>query len=355
MRIPPRIAILALVSLILLSLLVSRAGLNWAAISRIASARGGWGLVFVIILTGANLGLGALKWTLVLQASAPDCKTHPSFIDATLTTTLGALLGQVMPIQIGVAIVRSLAARWSIGSTPRVNFGTTAYEQLFDGLIFLANGVTGFIGMLLNPGPAGWALLILLGASMGIFGSVKCGSLLALIAHILARIPATRRLQFLSTTYPLIRKLMKLPLSLLVKLAILSTLRFSVILIRTVVVIWAVGMTQYSIPAVVAFPLVQAVSLIQITPGNLGVTEWLWSVLLVSFNAPIDSAALFAITTRILHLTALAMLLPFALSLHFLQRRKSHRTSIISFVGLPRHADESSPPGSLGITRSDAP
>jgi uncharacterized membrane protein YbhN (UPF0104 family) len=84
----------------------------------------------------------------------------------------------------------------------------------------------------------------------------------------------------------------------------LSILRYGVVFSRILIVLWVLGMSAYAGAAVIASPLLQIMVLVPITPGNLGITEWTWSAILVSAGATASAAALFVLTMRILNLVA---------------------------------------------------
>jgi len=313
--------LLALVSVGLIYFLVSRAGLTWSALAHSIAGFAGWALLCVLILTGANLGLATLKWLLVIRALAPDTKSHPSFVDAMLTTAFGALLGQMMPFQLGVALARSLAGKIGIGHSGRVNLGTTIYEQLFDAIVLLAAAALSAIALVLRPALVGWIVLVLCSALLvALFASILLPSILAAIALGLAGMPRNRVWKSTLGLLSALEKMAELSPSVLALLTIMSVLRYAAIVVWVVIVLGALQMWTYAIPAVIGMPLITVIGLIPVTPGNLGVTEWTWSAILVSAGATMSSAGLFALTVRIVNVVALLVLIVFLFGVHALQR-----------------------------------
>jgi len=305
-----RVAALALVALVLLYLFAARGGLTWPAVAQSIGRLAGPALVWLTALSAAVVACGTLKWLLVMRAFAPDCAAHPRFVDAMLTTTLGAILGQVMPVQLGVALTRSLAGRWGIGRSPGANLGATAYEQLFDAVVLGIASAVGLLGLLLRPGPGGWVLLIALAGAAGIVAAMRLTGLLVIAARLLARTPASNRLYRAVARYAgAAGRAGELSPSVFARLILLSILRYVANLLRIVVVLGALGMSADAVPTMLAFPLLQWLSLVPITPGNLGVVEWTWSAVLVAAGASMTAAALFAVTARIAHLAAQSIVL----------------------------------------------
>lgn len=301
---------LALISLGLLYLLAFHAGLTWPAVLQAVGSVGWAAFACVLVLTAANLAFGTIKWLRMTRALAPGNIRPGRFVDAMLMTTLGALLGQIMPTHLGVALTRSLAGRLGVGGSPGVNFGATVSEQLFDVVILCIAGVISVLGLILSPSPGGWAMLILFTAALGVFSSVRFLRLPAVLVKWLSALP------FIRGQHPLLPKLSaatariaELPQSAFALQIVLSALRYAAVLLRAIIVLGALGMSAFAIPAAIAFPLVQTIGLLPITPGNLGVIEWTWSGVLVYAGAAVNAAALFAVTMRIITLAAQAVLL----------------------------------------------
>jgi hypothetical protein len=312
-----RIASLALVGLGLIYVLVLRAGVTWPAFVISIGKTAGWALALFVALTGANLAFGALKWLLVLRDFAPGSGLQPKFAEAMLTSALGELVGQVMPVQAGITLVRSFASRLGVGWSLWGNLGTTIYEQLFDLLVVGTAAVVGLLGMTLRIGPTGWGFLILTSAACAIVLSLRIPALLTSQAIWVWRILGRPGLasDFGSSA------MSRASSSVAAHLTVLSILRFISNLMRIMVLLGALGMLAYAIPAATCFPLVQIVGAMPITPGNLGVIEWTWSAVLVSSGATMGGAALFALTARTVNLVALSILIGIILGYLILQAR----------------------------------
>jgi uncharacterized protein (TIRG00374 family) len=305
----------ALISVSLLCLLFFRAGLTPPAIAGSIADIFGWALVCVVGVNGANLAFGTLKWLLVLRALAPNGKVHPQFTDAMLTTTLGALLGQVIPVQLAVVLTRSLAGRFGVGWSASMNLGTTAYEQLFDAIVLFAAAIAGLLGLALPLDVFGWILLIVLSGAIGLFVAIRLPLLLAALARLLGRVPSAWLHEHVSRLASAVGRAGELRPSVVAQLIAFSVLRYLANLTRVGVVLIALNMSAYVVPAVIAFPLIMLITTLPITPGNLGIIEWTWSTVLVSAGAGMGAAALFAVIARIINVLALTIV--FAILLVF--------------------------------------
>jgi len=300
-----RIATLVSISTGLIYLLISRAGLTWADIVISIHKIPGWALALFVALSGANLALGARKWLIVLRTTAPGPESGPGLTEAMLTSALGELLGQVMPVQAGIAVARSLASHLNIGPSLRANLGTTLYEQLFDLIVVGIAAVAGVLGLVLHAGALGWVPFILIWALGSMVLSLKLPTMLAAQAYRVGRLLGKPGLiSEIQNTSRSVSALSTVP----AQLAVLSMVRYLTNLLRLVVLLGALGMWSQAIPAMIGLPLVQIIGVVPVTPGNLGVTEWTWSAVLVSSGATIGKAALFALAARVVNVVALSIL-----------------------------------------------
>jgi uncharacterized protein (TIRG00374 family) len=316
-----RIATLILLSLGLLCLLFFRAGLTGQFIVNSFSEISSWALLCVVFLTGANIAFGTVKWLLVVDALAPNGKLSRQFTEAMLTTTVGALIGQAVPLQIAMAFTRSLAGRFGVGFNPSVNLGATACEQLFDAFVLCAAAILTLLGVALRLSAFGWVVLILLSVLFSGFIAVRLPFLLLALAQLLGRMSSAGRIREYATrlTSGVGRASDLLP-SLVIQLIALSALRYLANLARIGVVLSALGLSTYLMPAAIAFPFILLITFLPITPGNLGVIEWTWSAMLVSAGAGVKQAALFALTSRMASIVALSILVTLLFGFHLFKR-----------------------------------
>jgi uncharacterized protein (TIRG00374 family) len=315
-----RSGLLALVSVGLVYVLIARAGLTWPALAHSIAGFGSWALLCILVLTGANLAFGTLKWLLVIRAFAPEQGLLPRFSDALLTSALGELLGQTMPVQAGIALARSMASRFGIGRSLRGNLGTTIYEQLFDLLVLCSAAIVGLLGQMTHLGAVGWLFLAFLSVSALALISFRLPTLLKLCTRWLGRILRVDKQGDIFGLQEAAIRSSRISFSVVTQLITLSILRYVVNLMRVVVVLGALSMWVYAIPAMIGFPLIQIVGVVPITPGNLGVIEWTWSAVLASAGATMAAAAVFALTSRIVNFAAVAILVLSLIGVHLLQQ-----------------------------------
>lgn len=313
------VATVTLFGLALLWLLLSGAGITWEAMVRAISDIAGWAIICIAVLVGGNLAFGALKWLLVMRAIGPQSQSQPSFLDAMLTTTIGAILGQVMPAQLGIVLTRSLAGRVGIGPSASLNFCTTIYEQLFDVIVLFFAAVVGLVGIILHPNFAGWMILILVCSAACVAAGISLPTMILVATRLLRRIsPFGHESRLASALIAANAAALQFSASSLTQLTFLSFAKYLANPSRIIIVLSALGMSAFAFPAALVFPFVQTLSFLPITPGNLGIAEWTWSAVLVSVGATMSAAALFALTARVVNFMAQSIVLVLVLSLRLL-------------------------------------
>jgi len=316
-----RIAVLGLLAAGLITYLVTRSGLTWSALIHSMAAFSALVFVWIIALTAANLGCVTLKWLLVSRALAPDMGRTAHFSDALLATTFGALLGHVMPFQLGVALARWLAGKLGIGPSAGLSLGATLYEQMFDAIILLVAVVVSAVGLILRPGPMGWAVLVLCSAVLVTsWARFMISPILAMVARCIAWMPPNRVPRTMLELQSALENSAGFSASTLRQLAVLSLLRYATTVAWIAIVLGTLHLWEFAVPIIIGLPLITAIGLVPITPGSLGVTEWTWSAVLLSAGAAIGTAGLFAVTVRIVNIVALLILILFLFSVLLLQR-----------------------------------
>jgi hypothetical protein len=231
-------------------------------------------------------------------------------VDALLTTTFGALLGQVMPFQLGVALARWFAGKFGVGPSAGLSLGATLYEQLFDAIILLAAALVSILGLALRPGPIGWLALILCSAAfVATWTSAWFSPILVMVGRCLDRIPAGKAPKSMLEFQAALKRMAGFSPWVLRRLAVLSILRYGTTLAWIAIVMGALRMWNFVGPMAIGLPLITAIGIVPITPGSLGVTEWTWSAILLSAGATMGAAGLFALTMRIVNIGALLMLI----------------------------------------------
>jgi uncharacterized membrane protein YbhN (UPF0104 family) len=309
-----RVAALLVLAAALLYLLSVRGGLSIATIVQTCARVSLPTLICLGALLGANLALCALKWLVAMRALAPDQRTHPGFLDAMLATTLGALLGQIMPFQLGVGLARAAAGFSGVGS-PGVNLGTTFYEQLFDLIVLAAAAAVGAAGLTLHAGTLGWPFLALAGGGASVVAALRLAWLLTTAARLVgfALMPERYR-RLAATLIDAAGQAAHTPPSVLLRLLALSGVRYAASVAWVLGLLAALRLSADAGRVAAAFPLTQIIACLPFTPGGLGVIEWTWSAVMVWAGASLGAAALFAVAARVFGALGIALLLvPLAL------------------------------------------
>jgi len=234
-------------------------------------------------------------------------------------TSIGASLAQLIPPHISTSLARSVGSWIEKKSKPTHSVAFTILEQSLDLLISVI--------VLLS------CLLFLLGYCNFIFWVIGSCVSLAIISAPLSI--ASRKefqigetisnIQWINRILPkrILKMLFKIsipPHDILMKLYFYSTVRFIMVVIRSLIIAymslnayhwWEVGAT---------IPIMQLSSILPITPGSLGITEWAWSSVISVLGIPIKAAAEFAILHRII--TLVAQLITTAISIVYFFIRK---------------------------------
>lgn len=260
--------------------------------------------------------LSTVKWQLLLKRAAPDLShsVRPGQLFAYTATSTA--LGQVLPAYVAGPAVRGLAMKTRHSADFARHAILAGYEQVFDIVVLVVGGLT--------------ALLLLLGGIAGVVGVMTFGVVIALSApliYVVARryrpIRAAAALPRRWSVARRVRKNMEAGASagldaphLLGVLTALSTLRYAVLVARTV----GIGLILLtSVPwgtMVLGFGAVQLSALATLTPGNLGITELGWSgMTAMTDRATIGEFVAFALALRISGLASSAVLAAFSLLL----------------------------------------
>jgi len=245
-----------------------------AVLSHLGDLNPTW-LAAIVGLTALNILISAEKWRLIMAVRAETPTQSVDHPVAFFYTALGALLGQIMLPQLSTTLLRGLAARLHTERSAMAGAGTAVVEQSFDlvvGLLLAAVTVMVMTGVLAPPHWP-WAVSLIMATVM------VCAGLIG-----------GRWRPFGVTP------------GLGMALLLLSSLRYLVLATRAALVVWcAVLPLVWWMPAM-TLPLAQLSTLLAVTPGNLGITEWGWSGALAWLGAPMAAAASFVLVHRVLGL-----------------------------------------------------
>ncbi len=260
-----------------------------------------WGVWPAIALTYAILlGLAAWKWRIVLAETLAGRTVPPG--TALSATATGALLGQVISIQVSTPIVRAWAARRH-GIGARAAAGTSLFEQALE-LLTLALAAAASV-VLAASGERLWAAALALVVLLAV-GTALLAPLLRLGAAILRALPfapaamLADALAAAAAQRPaILRQLMALSL---MRYVLLTALNVGVLMILVP------GLDPVALAVV--FPLILLVSSIPFLPAGLGLAEATWAGALALQGVDAVSAAEAALALRIVTLTGFVAVYP---------------------------------------------
>lgn len=272
-----------------------------------------WVFVAVAALTLSNKVIGTLKWLAAARYLARPIEGQ-GFWRLVEMTNLGALFGQLIPVQLSVLLVRWFLLDRNARTSGQV-IGATFFEQAFD-LILVLGGTVAAIAVFVFGLPPNGALGTLV-AVVG-FTLVALRPLLRLGARVIRMGRAMSFLrQRLESAQAGFERAAAAPTSVLLTLAGYSLARLVVVALRAVVVMIAFAPETASWLVFIATPGISLLTALPITPAGLGVAEWSWSAILVSGGTPAAAAAIAALNLR---LVTFAMMLVIAVVLGVLTR-----------------------------------
>lgn len=255
----------------------------------------------LLFLNGLLVYLSTEKWLSIDAAWRRSSDTVPSRATAFAHTSAGLALGILLPVQLAMSTARTFGTHVHGRALKRGTAGTI-FEQGFDlltvGFLAVASGLTRFY----KGGAMMWSLL----------------AAAATAVAFLAVGPSVRVMQWLGTSSfartaehqtkagVLLRRILALGQSGLLdtglarRLVMLSTLRFSVVVLMSVQTAEAIGLHIPVWQMAAAIPFVVFASVIALTPGGLGINELTSVSALRVFGTPLGVAAQWAVANRVL-------------------------------------------------------
>lgn len=280
-----------------------------------------WLYVVLALTNGATILAGSVKWQLALRGlSSSALKVR--LLPAVLATSVGALFGQVMPIQIATTAARAIAGkRHDLPASSSI--GSTAYEQLIELLVLIGMALVAIPCLLFE---AHWTALLastplLVAMPVVILRSTTrwLDSTLVGIARI-----APRSLQrSIEAVHSAVRTCRTVVIGTILRLAVLSVLRHAIMIAGAVLTLRTLAPMLDVTDAIIAFPIVQLVAVLPMTPAGLGTAEMTWTGLLTAAGIAAKQAAVVAFAVRLINL--LGFLLFFALLLISVSAARSRR------------------------------
>jgi uncharacterized membrane protein YbhN (UPF0104 family) len=279
------------------------------------------------LLTGFNAFLAGEKWRVVaLRLSHEGTRPIPRGFYFVLTA-IGVALGQVVPVQVGTALSRSIGSHFYGGRAIARGAGATIFEQFFDLLVAAFLGVASAVVLLAGGAGIAWAAIAVPAAVAGYFVTALAVRLVARAAHRLGAMPALAgRRRTLGLLENVARSALLAP-DVARRLFALSVLRFVVLLLMAVATTEAVGFDIALWQVAAMLPCLVLSNLIAITPGALGVNEWTAASIFVALGVPFSLAAQWAVLNRVF--VAVASLLVGLVGLAMAVRLSGSRVSAV--------------------------
>lgn len=304
------------VGLALVCLLPVWFGLRVSDIVHGLAAVPGTAILALIVAQALVVLAGARKWQIVL-GTLPDRPVKLPFGLCSDATTFGALIGQVLPIQIVTPAIRGWLARRHDVPLAR-SVGGSVYEQMIDFLVLAAAASASLMLWLLGAGAgAGTGSAAALAGTLAVLAALTLAirpmlAAMSGVATVLARGALARPMRQLSAG---LTEAARLPVGALRMLVSLGLLRYGLLAAINV------GTMCLLVPSVdpwlllAAYPAILLVMSAPVFPGGLGVTEISWAGLLVAAGSTAPQAVEAALVLRILSTAAFLIAVPALLGL----------------------------------------
>ena len=296
-----RSVLIAIVSLgmgaALLALLVAVSGVRLhdvlsrlATMDRLAFFR-------LTILIAVNAFLSSQKWRLTDRVMRRTTDAGLSRFESFALTSMGTALGQVLPVQVSMPIVRTLGT-WIHGRALRRGTLGTFFEQAFDVMFVCFLMIASAGTHLLHGGPVMWSMIAVPAAVLAI---VCAGTMLNLVRRLTGwmQLDAANSSRWRQYAAQLNQSGLLEP-GLGRKLMSLSAVRFLVLVLmagETTAAIHA-GLPLWHLAA--AMPFAVLATAFGITPGGLGLTEFTYAGVLSAFGTPLAVTTQWALANRLL-------------------------------------------------------
>lgn len=296
------------VGLAIIVALFSASGVSLADLGTIVLAVPLWFYALLAGLQAIILLLASLKWRIILGQLPVGGRVLP-LGDALAGTSLGALAGQVLPIQLVTPIVRAWVARPHQISAARA-MGTSVFEQVFEVVVLLSMGLISALVLVGQFGPA-WSGFAALAAGLAVvflispvfrilrlFTLWASGHLPAGIANVSAALATA------------LQQAASFPQKILFQLTALSFLRYLGML---TVNVWTIAILYPNADIVflaLAYPTILLVMSLPFIPGGLGIVEVTWTGVLIAQGMPPAQAVQVALSLRLVSTIAFLAIVP---------------------------------------------
>ena len=313
----------ALLGLGIIAVIFTSLGISLQEFRHVLSELPLWLYAVLVLTNGGTILAGSVKWQLALRGLSSGA-LRVRLLPAVLATSVGVLFGQVMPIQIATTAARAIAGkRHDLPASSSV--GSTAYEQLIELLVLIGMALSAIACLLFE---AHWTvflastpLLVAMPVAILRFTTRWLDSTLVPIARI-----APRSLQrSIQVVHAAVRTCRTVDIGIILQLAVLSVLRYAIMIAGAVLTIRTLVPALDVTDTVIAFPIVQLVSVLPITPAGLGTAEMTWTGLLMAAGISAKQAAVVAFAVRLINLLGFLLFFALLLLISFASAARSRR------------------------------
>lgn len=251
----------------------------------------------IIVSTVFHFWISALKWRLITEQIVDFDTLRTPFLRYTIIT---GLLAQFLPQQLCVVVVRAVVLRSHDSLRTRYGVASSLFDQVFD---FLIPALLVIPGLLVILGYFSTQQFLIISFVMllcpGIVVALFAGKFIKVSGRVVRLVPGIGRW----FSGPAIQggkrdETLLFSMAIVTRLYVLSIIRYVNLLLRSCLVVGAVGLKVPLTAVVSAFSPVLLSGVISVTPANLGIAEWGWVGLLTISGLASETAAKFALLNR---------------------------------------------------------
>ena len=273
-------------------------GLSVADLGAIVVAIPLWFYAVMACLQVAILMMASVKWQIVLGQFPVGGKVLP-LGDALAGTTLGALAGHVLPIQLVTPMTRAWVARPHQISTARA-VGTSVFEQVPEVVVLLAMGLASTLVLVAQLGPVESGIAAL---AVGLIVISLIAPIFRLLCHFSNWASGHLPEMVANVTAIIVRALdqaASFPKRVFFQLLGFSFLRYISMVVLNVGAISVLVPDADVHSLALVYPLVLLIISLPFIPGGLGVLEVTWTGVLVGQGLGAVEAVEVALSLRVI-------------------------------------------------------
>lgn len=270
--------------------------------------------IVLVMLNSLLVYLSTVKWRIVDQALRHSSDVVPSRIAAFFITSAGMALGLILPVQVGMAVARTIGTH-TYGRALKRGTAGTVFEQGFDLMVVFFLALASWFTWVSGRGGVVWllsAVLMVIVAVLAVRPAISLAQWTFRFAasrsestnnqpapkemkpqHVVKKVLANSVRGFANLQHS---GLIKVPLAR--RLVLLSAARFGVICLMSNQTALAIGGRIELWRMAAAMPFVSITNVIGITPGGIGVNELTSVSVLHLFGIPLKVASEWALANR---------------------------------------------------------